>query len=89
MLFIANKPTHLLISPESKIVLTTQHQLYFTNLHFIEEYLVTDLSFHNPLAIEYSSEKAEALVATPHSLELYWTDWIHQVHLHVLVCLND
>ena len=64
MLFIAHKPTQLLITKEDKIIMTTNKQVYFTYLHFIEEYLSTQLCYPSPKSIVYSSEQNQTVIET-------------------------
>lgn len=54
MLFIAHKPTHVLLTKDEHIVIVNKSQIYFTSLTFIEEYLTAPLSHAEPDMLEYS-----------------------------------
>jgi hypothetical protein len=54
MLFLIHRPTNLLISNHNKIILTTQQQIIFTSLHFLEEFVSRELVQPHPEMLQFS-----------------------------------
>lgn len=58
MLFLTHRPTNLLLTNQQKLILTTPHQIIFTTLQFLEEFLSKHLAHPHPTLLTYSDARS-------------------------------